>query len=309
MKPFNALTAIVVVAIGSTVWADDPAPVENVPQSEAQQYVEADQFDTVDGVYYPPVPSGAYSDFPGYYPGYTSYRGMGFMGSCCEQPSCCAQNAWDGYCQPEAYGRQSLFHGWKDKLHSCLPKLHCPTICWPSVKACDAGCGQKGCDSGCGQKDCLESTSCGVKPCLGLHHLGWKRPACGVKGDCCDPCCEEVGGKCEVVAPTWQGKLRHKLHGLRGDWGGLWQGAPANVDGKCCGPVEGNDMWMQADKLYQEATPVPEPTFESNDEPTAEPPQPTVTTDFSPDVPDLNTQDRSAWRKELHRLPDASMSF
>jgi hypothetical protein len=272
------------------------------------------------------------------------------MGSCCEQPSCCAQNAWDGYCEQKAYDHQSLFHGWKDKLHCCLPKLYCPTICCPPVKACDAGCVQKSCDSGCCQKDCPESTCCGMKPWLGLPHFGWTRPAWGVKGECCDagcdqkecpkstccdakprhclfgklgcglhraeccdPCCEEVGGKYEVAAPTWHDKLHHKLQGLGGYWGGLWQGAPANVYGTCCEPAQGEGMWMPADQQYREMPSTPEPAAESDDEPTAEPsnelPQPAVSTNYVPNFPNFNNQDRSAWRQKVHRLPNASMSF
>ncbi len=287
MKSFNALTPILLVAIGfgATVRADDPAPVDDIPQ------VEAEQYGSVDGAYLPPVAYGAYADFPPYQRGFTSYRGLGFMGSCCEQTSCCAQHAWDGYCEAKGSGRKNLFHGWADKLHGCRPK----SVCCPSAKCCDTGCGQKGCP---------EPTCCDTKPWHGL----FGKLGCGLhQADCCDPCgdpcCDEVGGKCGVVSPRRQ----CKLNCLRGHWGGLWHGTPTDMYGECCEPVQGKGMWAPADVQSPQAAPVPAP------EPTAEPieelPEPTVTTDYVPEFPDFSTQDRSATRHELRRLTNAFMSL
>ena len=87
MNWFRLLAAAAFVTLGLTAQADQPATsITNQP-----------------GVVSPPVSvlrlgTGVDTDFPGYPPGFSSYQGLGFMGSCCEQICPAAQHAWDGYC-------------------------------------------------------------------------------------------------------------------------------------------------------------------------------------------------------------------
>ncbi len=93
-----------------------------------------------------------YEDFPGYYPGYSSYRGLGFQGYCCEAQSPCTSRLWAGFCA----ARHCAYDYWplQGGLFSGLGchRFGCGSC---SAKgACDPGCTscavQKG---GCVQKD------------------------------------------------------------------------------------------------------------------------------------------------------------
>ncbi len=189
MKSFSALTAIVLVAIGfgfgSTVRADDPASVDDIPQIEAEQY------GTVDGAYLPSVADGAYADFPPY--------------QRCPEPTCCDTKPWHGL-------HRGFHFGWKRP--ACGAKVDC----------CDTGCGQKGCPEptccdakpwhglfgklGCGlhQADCCDPCGdpccdevggkCGVVSprrhgklhCLRGHWGGlWHGTPTDMYGECCEP--------------------------------------------------------------------------------------------------------------------------
>lgn len=112
MKSFIFSCALVFAAFGSAVWADDPIPAENA------ELATTEQVGPVEGPYMPTVVTGAYTDFPPYPAGYTSYRGLGFMGFCCEQYSCCSQYAWEGYC--EGRGCRHCGH-----LHGGMGQLQC----------------------------------------------------------------------------------------------------------------------------------------------------------------------------------------
>ena len=50
----------------------------------------------------PVIEVAAYPDFPPYPPGFSSYRGLGFMGTCCERLLPCEANAWANY-DPHAH--------------------------------------------------------------------------------------------------------------------------------------------------------------------------------------------------------------
>lgn len=120
MKWFSLPVAALIVALGLTAHADP-----HTPAAGAQ-----------DGASSPPrfaVPAGpgVDTDFPCYPPGFSSYRGLGFMGSCYQPCSPCAQHAWDGYCE----GCYDLppWHAFFDKLHGWIhpPAWSC------SLKACE----------------------------------------------------------------------------------------------------------------------------------------------------------------------------
>lgn len=240
MKSFSLLTAILFVIFGSAAWADDPAPADNVEPAPVEQPGSPED------EYAPAVMDGAYTDFPGYYPGYSSYRGLGYMGSCCEQNSCCAQYAWEGYCEQRGNGHYSPFHGWADRLRCHLTGPAC----------CDKGCSQKGC---C-EEPCSQKAGCGAKS---LHGL------CG------------------------------KRHGLR-NRSGWWNGLGSPSYGEYYGPLDGEAMPTYTDPMPTDANQqILEPTPETSPEPPAE-----VTTDYVPTFSDPTSDDRSARRTNLRRLPE-----
>ena len=77
-----------------------------------------------------------YADYPAeaYPAGFSSYRGMGFMGSCCEQkaPAACL---WTDYCETKDHHAKlfdGLGHGWKQG--GCKPS------CVPITSGCGSGC-------------------------------------------------------------------------------------------------------------------------------------------------------------------------
>lgn len=321
MKSFKLLAAILFLTLGSTVWADDPAPADETIPAPAEEPV------TLEGEYAPNVTGGAYTDFPGYYPGYSSYRGIGFMGSCCEQNSCCAQHVWDGYCEQRGCGCHSPWHAWKEKLRCHLARpVCCDTGCSQKV-CCEEPCVQKGgCEDTCGQKggyvakpfhglcnklhfgwkrpayttktDCCPEPCCEVKPrhnWLGKLHCGLHQPKCGVD-PCCDPCCEQKSDLSCGVETKCQKPLCGKLHGLwrRNGWA---NGFSARSYGEYYAPFDGKAMPTYAEPMdsdQQIEEPTPEATPETITEPPAE-----ITTDYVPSLPDFTTDDRSA----LRRLP------
>ena len=324
MKSFSLLTAILFVIFGSAAWADDPAPADDVEPAPVEQ------LGSPEGEYVPAVMVGAYTDFPGYYPGYSSYRGLGYMGSCCEQNSCCAQYAWEGYCEQRGCGHYSPFHGWADRLRCHLTRPVC----------CDKGCSQKGCceeprcQKGCCEDSCSQKAGCGTKrfhDLCGKLHFGWNRPACPSKSDCCpepccevkpwhgwlgklqcglhqpkcgadpccDPCCEPKCGKSCGVETKCHKPLCGKLHGLR-NRSGWWNGLGFRSYGEYYGPFDGEAMPTYTDPMPTDADQqILEPIPETSPEPPAE-----VTTDYVPTFPDLTADDRSACRTDLRRLPE-----
>lgn len=78
----------------------------------------------------------AYPDYPPYPPGFSSYRGLGFVGLCCEPVSPCALHAWDGYCEEKARCESEPQPSFLEKLHAwlCRPACTCcPQSCTPCV--------------------------------------------------------------------------------------------------------------------------------------------------------------------------------
>lgn len=324
MKSFSTLTAILFLAFGSAALADDPTPANDADLAPVEEPV------TLEGEYVPSVMGGAYTDFPNYYPGYTSYRGLGFMGSCCEQNSCCAQHVWDGYCEQKGCGHHSPFHGWANKFRCHLAKPVC------SDKGCsqkgyyEDTCSQKGCcEDTCSQKgghvakhfhglcsklhgvwnrpayasktDCCPEPRCEVKPWhgwLGKLHCGLHQSKCGVD-PCCDPCCEP---KCGVKTKCHK-PLFGKLHGLRNSFG-WWNGYGSQSYGEYYDPFDGEAMPTYTEPVPMDADqqnlePTPEATPEAQPAPPAE-----ITTDYVPSFPDITPDDRSAHRTQLRRLPE-----
>ncbi len=112
-----------------------------------------------------------YADYPAeaYPAGFSSYRGTGFMGSCCEQkaPAACL---WTDYCQTKDHHAKlfdGLGHGWKQG--GCKPS------CVPIASGCGSGCcgpnanywPKSPCLPPLGERlRCLKANVCGLFPSL-----------------------------------------------------------------------------------------------------------------------------------------------
>jgi hypothetical protein len=106
MKWFSLLAAAAFLAWGPTAHAD-PVARPTAAQPDAS-YPPG---------YAVPVATSADIDFPDYPPGFSSYRGLGFMGRCCEPCSPVAQRAWDGYCEGNECCEPAPCHSFFEKLH------------------------------------------------------------------------------------------------------------------------------------------------------------------------------------------------
>ena len=124
MKGFRLFAAAVLVISGATAHAD---PFVRTAAAEPESAPTPS--------YVVPVAVGAYQDYPPYPPGFSSYRGLGFMGFCCEPISPCAASAWDGYCDEKACGESAYHPTLCEKIHAwlCRPA---PTCCPPSCDPC-----------------------------------------------------------------------------------------------------------------------------------------------------------------------------
>jgi len=96
MRWFSFLAATALLTVGSAAFADDfgrfqptrlaPAAASNPFQAPAADY------------YAGSMHAGSYADFPAYPIGFTNYRGVGFLGTCCEKNPKGTEHVWDGYC-------------------------------------------------------------------------------------------------------------------------------------------------------------------------------------------------------------------
>jgi hypothetical protein len=153
---------------------------------------------------------------------FTSYRGLGFMGSCCEIPNPCAANLWDGY-NPYVCDHPSLFDHMRGMLHSHrgCGKGDCAKM--------PVSCEQKAprhvklCPPPCDVRKCLPKTDCHVQKFLPKPpqtccekaprpapqcHVQKRLPKidCHVKPDCC------TKGGWMPAAPHWQKNVLPKSH-------------------------------------------------------------------------------------------------
>jgi hypothetical protein len=137
MKCFTFFSVLVFATFGSVLRADDPTPADNAGMTPAEQPV------TVEGQYMPAMVTGAYTDFPPYPPGYTSYRGLGFMGFCCEQYSCCSQYVWDGYCAGRGCGHCGHLQGWMGQIRCRQHNMMGCNVCGGQRGARQRNCPRK----------------------------------------------------------------------------------------------------------------------------------------------------------------------
>ena len=129
-----------------------------------------------------------YADYPAeaYPAGFSSYRGTGFMGSCCEQKAPAAARLWTDYCETKDHHAKlfdDLGHGWK--------RGGCKPSCVPV-----AGGGGSGC---CGPSAnfwpknpglppigerlrCLKANVCGLFPSLHAPSAAPNCNACAGEG-------------------------------------------------------------------------------------------------------------------------------
>jgi hypothetical protein len=191
MKWLSLLTAALLATCGSLAgaeefvrWNDNGQTPSSLPSILADKYYGA----------------SSCADFPAYPAGFTSYRGLGFTGTCCEQKSDCAQKSWEGYCESKDCCEPTLF----DRLRACL---HRPCFLG---KGCEpACCAPACCDPCCGPgatwwpvaPSCHEPLRCKLQRlhdnCCGFVHAFGAR----FHAECCEPC--EGKGK-EMPAPVYE---------------------------------------------------------------------------------------------------------
>lgn len=154
---------------------------EMTAQADQTSRVPAAQGGTSDAPsYMAPVGTAEDMDFPRdcYPPGFSSYRGLGFMGSCCQPCSPCAQQAWDGYCEGLECDEPAPYQSFLAKLHAWMR---------PPAWAC----GPKGCDP-CSSPDVKPSPFASTfhEPlCVKLQRL--RAQCAGMFGGC------RAGGACD----------------------------------------------------------------------------------------------------------------
>jgi hypothetical protein len=145
MKRFHLIPAAFALLFAVSAVAEDGLPRRSLRVFEAARLQPEAEETYEPSEYAAPAPM-VYDDFPGYYPGYSSYRGLGFQGYCCEGQSPCTSHLWAGFCAAQrcGYGSWPLHGGLLSGLFS--HRLGC---------GCGSGCAKGSCDSGC--------TSCAVQ--------------------------------------------------------------------------------------------------------------------------------------------------
>lgn len=159
MKWFHLLPVAAVLTLTASLLADEVARPKRLAEIQA-------------GLPLPTAVRGPtmYADYPAeaYPAGFSSYRGTGFMGSCCEQNTPDVACLWNDYCGPKDHHvKQFVGHGnpWK---HTC-----CQPGCAPGVVGCGSGCCGPGanfwpmtpCSPPLGERlRCLKANVCGLFP-------------------------------------------------------------------------------------------------------------------------------------------------
>lgn len=132
MKWFSLLSAASMLAMGTVSSADEWARSGNsVPARSGFYYSVAS----------PTVGDARFVDYPtaAYPAGFSSYRGVGFMGACCDSKPGSGEAAWSNYCQTKdspAKLCDGKFRGWL--RGACCQPQSCFTGCGASCEP--AGC-------------------------------------------------------------------------------------------------------------------------------------------------------------------------
>lgn len=103
MKRFCAFAAALWVVFSVSAAADPLVPLSDGPVAAGTEARDTSVWT-----------ANAYPDFPPYAPGFSSYRGVGFAGSCCERISPDALSVWTGYgpdCLPGIREHTHRFRG------------------------------------------------------------------------------------------------------------------------------------------------------------------------------------------------------
>lgn len=200
MKWYSVLSAVAILALASVAGADEFARRGMAsPASTGLQEPRAPAvLDTGTAV--------AYDDYPleAYPVGFSSYRGLGFQGVCCEQSPCGTESLWCGFCESRCRPRP----GWLQ-----FPPLFDNCHGAAFARCVPAGCGPAGCPAtSCAPAGC--ATDCCPSPCAGpganywsmnscLPPLGWRLKGClsGLFG-CFQGACEEGCCSGQEAAPT-----------------------------------------------------------------------------------------------------------
>ncbi len=230
--------------------------------------------------YASPTRAGSFTDYPAYPIGFTSYRGLGFWGTCCEKNPPGTEQVWDGYCAQK--GSDSFQKGKHCGMGPCgCCKSHHGKLlqmfaskpdwcCYP--ECCSSRCGGVGANwwpvtPKCRQK-CHEPLSCKLRRlhdrCFGM-----------LNGSCTDDGCTD----CQMQAmPMQQAPTKHGP-----------SPTPAEPQPVAPQPV---DSVMPTPADAQPQLPAPETSL-----------------NFSDELPPLSPLDKSARRWDLRRLPAISITY
>jgi hypothetical protein len=176
MRWFSFLGTAVILTVGSTASADDFGRFQ--PTRLARE-AASNPFAAPTADYYAgSMRSGSFNDFPAYPIGFTSFRGLGFFGTCCEKNPAGTEHVWDGYCAQK--GHQDHH---KPRQGGLFP----------------FGCG------------------CLLKQGGLLSHFACKPDWCCYP-ECCSSCCGGVGANWWPVTPKFRARCHEplccKLHRL-----------------------------------------------------------------------------------------------
>jgi len=278
MKRFNLLATAAILALGTVASADEFGRFRAT--SAAQGQVTNPFVDTPAPSYQQhAIGAGVFTDFPPYPAGYTSYRGVGYQGYCCEQNPPCTEHLWAGY---------------------CAEKGHCGSIgmgksCVGAGKPCHRGL----LNSGSG--DLLRPFRCRPEWCCYPYGCS---PGCGGPGASWWP----VAGKCHKT-------LGCKLRAM-GDSCGTWVDdfmyGDTSVDahshaapGPGPAPTPAPPQPTESTESTTPTSSYPGPQLPPAPRQSA-PPQ---SIELPDELPPLFPEDKSAWRQDFRRLPAISVSY
>ena len=235
MKRICLIAATTVLALGAVAGADQfgrirafPAVQEQAPNPFLGAPVSPAPASTMGA-------AGVFTDFPPYPMGFTSYRGLGYQGYCCEQNPQCAQKAWEGYCEQKGCGgsHKRFARGWGH---------------W---RRCQAGCGK--CDK-CGKS---RGFGFGGADWLGLFHA---KPEWCCYPDCCNSWCGGPGANWWPVAPSCRKAGGCKLRRFYDRCCGIVNGAFCD---DCAEPSDGKAAPANVPTPAPQPEPVPAKPSES----------------------------------------------
>jgi hypothetical protein len=254
MKWFSLLSVVAILTLAPAAHADDFARTGMAAHAQTGLY--------------DPLSTRSYADFPVYPAGFTSYRGVGFMGYCCEPNPPRTAGLWAGYCdQP------------------CCP----PKACGFRLPKLFAGC--------CPPAPCQDN--CCGSPCGGLGAIGWRIDSCGPSLGCCLSGLKEKGG-------CFMRSLKSACgYGGCNECGSTTPTSSCNTCGN--GAAAPAAVPHAAPTPAPQADPAPAPPTPPAPEPVAPGTlqTPAAANPGAAPAPRVSPTDKAAWRQNLRNLPMA----